>query len=49
MQDNAWLDKNTLAASNTALVKWAVEICERNNRPVATWKQAQEILGLRTV
>jgi 3-keto-5-aminohexanoate cleavage enzyme len=31
------------------LVKRTVEICERNNRPVASWKQAREILGLRAV
>jgi 3-keto-5-aminohexanoate cleavage enzyme len=49
MEDNVRIDKNTLAASNAALVKRTVEICERNNRPVATWKQAREILGLRIV
>jgi 3-keto-5-aminohexanoate cleavage enzyme len=49
MEDNVRLDKNTLAASNAALVKRAVEICNRHQRPVATWKQAREILGLRTV
>jgi 3-keto-5-aminohexanoate cleavage enzyme len=49
MEDNVRIDKNTLAASNAALVKRTVEICDRNNRPVATWKQAREILGLRTV
>jgi 3-keto-5-aminohexanoate cleavage enzyme len=49
MEDNVRLDKNTLAASNAALVKRTVEICERNNRPVASWKQAREILGLRAV
>ncbi len=49
MEDNVRLDKNTLAASNAALVKRTVEICERNKRPVATWKQAREILGLRAV
>jgi 3-keto-5-aminohexanoate cleavage enzyme len=48
MEDNVRLDKNTLAASNAALVKRAVEICGRHNRPVATWKQSREILGLRT-
>lgn len=49
MEDNVRLDKNTLAASNAALVKRTVEICERNNRPVATWQQARKILGLRIV
>ncbi len=47
MEDNVRLDKHTLAPSNAALVKRAVEICEKNNRPAATWKQAREILGLR--
>ena len=47
MEDNVRLDKNTLAPSNAALVKRAVEICHRNNRPVASWKQARQILGLR--
>lgn len=44
MEDNVRLDKNTLASSNAALVKRAVEICQKHNRPVATWKQAREIL-----
>ncbi len=48
MEDNVRLDKNTLAPSNASLVKRAVEICNRNNRPVANWKQARQILGLRT-
>jgi 3-keto-5-aminohexanoate cleavage enzyme len=40
------LDKNTLAPSNAALVKRAVEICKRHERPVATWQQARTILGI---
>ena len=44
MEDNVRLDKNTLASSNAVLVKRAVEICQKHNRPVATWKQAREIL-----
>jgi uncharacterized protein (DUF849 family) len=47
MEDNVRLDKKTLAPSNAALVKRAVEICERHKRPVATWRQARNILGLR--
>ena len=47
MEDNVRIDKNTLASSNAALVKRAVEICNRNNRPVASWRQARQILGLR--
>jgi 3-keto-5-aminohexanoate cleavage enzyme len=49
MEDNVRIDKNTLAPSNAALVKRAVAICERHERPVATWKQAREILSLRSV
>jgi uncharacterized protein (DUF849 family) len=47
LEDNVRIDKNTLAPSNAALVKRAVELCEKYNRPVATWKQARQILGLR--
>jgi uncharacterized protein (DUF849 family) len=47
MEDNVRLDRNTLAPSNAALVRRAVEICHRRNRPVATWQQARAILGLR--
>ncbi len=49
MEDNVRLDKNTLAPSNAALIKRAVEICHTHNRPVATWQQARDILGLRPV
>lgn len=48
MEDNVRIDKNTLAPSNAALVKRAVAICEKNERPVATWAQAREILSLRS-
>lgn len=47
MEDNVRLDKHTLAPSNAALVKRAVDICEKHNRPVAHWKQARDLLGLR--
>jgi 3-keto-5-aminohexanoate cleavage enzyme len=46
MEDNVRFDKNTLAPSNAALVKRAVEICHEHNRPVATWQQARSILNL---
>jgi uncharacterized protein (DUF849 family) len=46
MEDNVRLDKNTLAPSNAALVKRAVEICEKHGRPVASWQQARDILRL---
>jgi 3-keto-5-aminohexanoate cleavage enzyme len=48
MEDNVRLDRDTLAPSNAALVKRAVELCEKHGRPVATWQQAREILGLRS-
>ncbi|CUH78990.1 3-keto-5-aminohexanoate cleavage protein [Tropicibacter naphthalenivorans] len=47
LEDNIRIDKNTLAPSNAALVKRAAELCEKYERPVATWQQAREILGLR--
>ena len=48
MEDNVRIDKNTLAPSNAALVKRAVEICDKYNRPVASWAQAHALLGLRS-
>ena len=47
MEDNVRLDRNTLAPSNAALVRRAAEFCEKYERPVATWQQAREILGLK--
>ncbi|MEY8829986.1 3-keto-5-aminohexanoate cleavage protein [Sedimentitalea sp. XS_ASV28] len=47
LEDNVRMDRDTLAPSNAALVGRAVEICEKYERPVATWQQAREILGLR--
>lgn len=49
LEDNVRLDRERLAPSNAALVKRAVEICEKYGRPVATWRQAREILQLREV
>jgi len=49
MEDNVRIDKNTLASSNAALVKRAVEICHKHNRPVASWQQARKILGLSSI
>ncbi|MGB7205974.1 MAG: 3-keto-5-aminohexanoate cleavage protein [Anderseniella sp.] len=46
LEDNVRLDRTTLAPSNAALVKRAVELCHKHNRPVATWQQAREILQL---
>ena len=47
LEDNMRLDRDTLAPSNAALVKRAVEICERYERPIADYKTARKILGLR--
>lgn len=46
LEDNIKLDRQTLAPSNAALVQRTAELCQRYNRPVATWQQAREILGL---
>ncbi|SMY07042.1 3-keto-5-aminohexanoate cleavage protein [Flavimaricola marinus] len=47
LEDNMRIDRETLAPSNAALVQRAVDLCEKYERPVATWQQAREILGLR--
>ncbi|RMC35510.1 3-keto-5-aminohexanoate cleavage protein [Paracoccus alkanivorans] len=47
LEDNVRLDRDRLAPSNAALVKRAVELCDKYHRPVASWQQAREILGLR--
>jgi uncharacterized protein (DUF849 family) len=47
LEDNVRLDRDTLAPSNAALVKRAVEVCNRHDRPVATVAEARSILGLR--
>lgn len=49
LEDNVRLDRDRLAPSNAALVQRAVDLCEKYKRPVATWQQAREILGLRKV
>jgi len=46
LEDNIRLDRDTLAPSNAALVKRAADLCEKYERPVATWQQAREILDL---
>jgi uncharacterized protein (DUF849 family) len=38
------LNRNTLAPSNAALVQRAADLCDKYERPVATWQQAREIL-----
>ncbi len=47
LEDNIRLDRHRLAPSNAALVKRAVELCEKHERPVASWREARRILGLR--
>ena len=47
LEDNMRLDRQTLAPSNAALVTRAAELCDKYERPVASWSQAREILGLR--
>jgi len=47
LEDNVRLDRDTLAPSNAALVARAVALCEKYERPVATWQEARDILGLR--
>ena len=49
LEDNVRLDKTTLAPSNAALVRRVVGLCEKYERPVATWAQARAILGLQSV
>ena len=46
LEDNVRLERNTLAPSNSALVKRAVDLCDKHERPVASWQQAREILRL---
>ncbi|OIQ38041.1 MAG: 3-keto-5-aminohexanoate cleavage protein [Roseobacter sp. MedPE-SW] len=47
LEDNLRLNRETLAPSNAALVQRAAELCDKYERPVASWQQAREILGLR--
>ncbi|WP_420011377.1 3-keto-5-aminohexanoate cleavage protein [Tateyamaria sp.] len=47
LEDNMRLDRDRLAPSNAALVQRAAELCDKYERPVATWQQARKILGLR--
>jgi 3-keto-5-aminohexanoate cleavage enzyme len=47
LEDNVRLDRDRLAPSNAALVRRVVDLCDRADRPVATWAQARARLGLR--
>lgn len=46
LEDNVRLDKDSLAPSNAALVKRVVDLCEKYERPVASWQQARTMLDL---
>ena len=47
LEDNVRIDRDTLAPSNAALVRRAVDLCAKYERPVASWREARDILGLR--
>tara|TARA_R110002110_G_scaffold106774_10_gene267535 strand:+ start:3906 stop:4748 length:843 start_codon:yes stop_codon:yes gene_type:complete len=47
LEDNVRLDRDTLAPSNAALVRRTAQICDKYERPVATWREARKLLGLR--
>ncbi|MCB1369356.1 MAG: 3-keto-5-aminohexanoate cleavage protein [Rhodobacteraceae bacterium] len=47
LEDNVRLDADRLAPSNAALVRRAAALCAEHGRPVASWRQARAILGLR--
>jgi 3-keto-5-aminohexanoate cleavage enzyme len=49
LEDNVRHNRDTLAPSNAALVQRAVDLCDKYERPVATWAEARDILGLRKV
>ena len=46
LEDNIRLDKDTLAPSNAALVKQAVDLCAQYDRRPATAAEARSLLGL---
>lgn len=46
LEDNIRLDRKTLAPSNAALVERCAAMCEKYERPVATWQQARDMLAL---
>jgi uncharacterized protein (DUF849 family) len=47
LEDNIRFDKNHIAKDNAQLVTRVAKLCDQYNRPVATAKQAREMLGLR--
>jgi uncharacterized protein (DUF849 family) len=46
LEDNVRLSRDVLASSNAQLVRRAVEIADKHERPVAGWAEARKILGL---
>ena len=46
LEDNVRLSKDALAPSNAALVERAVALCEKYERPVASWQEARDILDV---
>ncbi|RJE82514.1 BKACE family enzyme [Paracoccus onubensis] len=46
LEDNVRLNRDELAPSNAALVRRAVELCGKYDRPVADFRQARQILEL---
>lgn len=49
LEDNMRLDHATLAPSNAALIARAAVLCEKYERPVATFAQTRDILGLAPI
>ncbi len=49
LEDNVRLDRDHLAPSNAALVQRVVDLCDKYERPVASWQKAREMLGLRQI
>jgi len=46
LEDNVRFDRDTLAPSNAALVSRVVDLCDKHERPVASWREARAILEL---
>ncbi len=49
LEDNVYLNRETLVSSNAALVGRTVELCEQEGRPVATPAEARDLLGLASM
>jgi len=46
MEDNVRLNRETLAPSNASLVEAVATLCDEFDRPVATWREARQLLGI---